>query len=127
MKPYDEWMYWRTDESDGDSYIWYRQLAKDPIFKTAVQERWKVIYPYLQGVSDQIRMYGETLKLSFESDSAMWPTDKAAIQEHKSGFSDWSGDEELPTFEQVINNFVQVYEARLGGMNTLITSGQFTN
>lgn len=127
VKPYDEWMYWRTDESDGDSYIWYRQLAKDPIFKTAVQDRWKVIYPYLQGVSDQIRMYGETLKLSFESDSAMWPTDKAAIQEHKSGFSDWSGDEQLPTFEQVISNFVQVYEARLGGMNTLITSGKFTN
>ena len=126
-KPYNEWMYWRTAENDGDSYIWYRQLAKDATFKKAVQDRWKVIYPYLQGVSDQIRMYGETLKLSFESDSAMWPTDKAAIQEHKSGFSDWSGDEKLPTFEQVINNFVQVYEARLGGMNTLITSGKFTN
>lgn len=126
-KPYNEWMYWRTAENDGDSYIWYRQLAKDATFKKAVQDRWKVIYPYLQGVSDQIRMYGETLKLSFESDSAMWPTDKAAIQEHKSGFSDWSGDEQLPTFEQVINNFVQVYEARLGGMNTLITSGKFTN
>ncbi len=127
VKPYDEWMYWRTDESDGDSYIWYRQLAKDPIFKTAVQDRWKVIYPYLQGVSDQIRMYGETLKLSFESDSEMWPTDKAAIQEHKSGFSDWSGDENLATFELVIDNFVKVYEARLSGMNYLITSGKFTN
>ena len=126
VKPYDEWMYWRTDESDGDSYIWYRQLAKDPIFKTAVQNRWKVIYPYLQGVSDQIRMYGETLKLSFESDSEMWPTDKAAIQEHKSGFTDWSGDENLATFEEVIDNFVKVYEARLSGMNTLITSGTFT-
>lgn len=126
VKPYDEWMYWRTDESDGDSYIWYRQLAKDPIFKTAVQDRWKVIYPYLQGVSDQIRMYGETLKLSFESDSEMWPTDKAAIQEHKSGFSDWSGDENLATFELVIDNFVKVYEARLSGMNALITEGKFT-
>lgn len=126
VKPYDEWMYWRTDESDGDSYIWYRQLAKDTIFKTAVQDRWKVIYPYLQGVSDQIRMYGETLKLSFESDSEMWPTDKAAIQEHKSGFSDWSGDENLATFELVIDNFVKVYEARLSGMNALITEGKFT-
>ena len=102
-------------------------MAKDATFKKAVQDRWEVIYPYLQGVSDQIRMYGETLKLSFESDSAMWPTDKAAIQEHKSGFSDWSGDEKLSTFEEVIKNFVQVYEARLGGMNTLITSGKFTN
>lgn len=126
VKPYNEWMYWRTAESDGDSYIWYRQLAKDPIFKTAVQDRWKVIYPYLQGVSDQIRMYGETLKLSFESDSEMWPTDKAAIQEHKSGFSDWSGDEDIATFEEVIKNFVKVYEARLSGMNYLITSGTFT-
>jgi hypothetical protein len=72
-------------------------------------------------------MYGETLKLSFESDSAMWPTDKAAIQEHKSGFSDWSGDENIAKFEDVINNFVTVYEERLSGMNYLITSGKFTN
>ena len=126
VKPYDQWMYWRTDESDGDSYIWYRQLAKDPIFKTAVQDRWKVIYPYLQGVSGQIRNYGETLKLSFDSDSAMWPTDKAAVQKHKSNFSDWSGDENLATFEEVIDNFVKVYEARLSGMNALIKEGKFT-
>lgn len=126
VKPYNEWMYWRTAESDGDSYIWYRQLVKDPTFQKAVQDRWKVIYPYLQGVSDQIRMYGKTLKLSFDSDSAMWPTDKAAIQEHKSGFTDWSGDENLATFDEVIDNFVKVYEARLSNMNDLITSGTFT-
>jgi hypothetical protein len=71
-------------------------------------------------------MYGETLKLSFDSDSAMWPTSKSAIQEHKSGFSDWSGDENLATFELVIDNFVKVYEARLSGMNELIKSGKFT-
>ena len=87
---------------------------------------WKVIYPYLQGVSEQIRNYGETLKLSFDSDSAMWPTDKDAVQKHKSNFSDWSGDENLATFDEVIDNFVKVYEARLSGMNALITEGKFT-
>ena len=126
VKPYNEWICWRTDESETYSYIWYKQLIKDKTFQTTVQERWKVIYPYLQGVSEQIRNYGETLKLSFESDSAMWPTDKAAVQKHKSNFSDWSGDENLATFEEVIDNFVKVYEARLSGMNTLITSGTFT-
>lgn len=126
VKPYNEWICWRTDESETYSYIWYKQLIKDKTFQTTVQERWKVIYPYLQGVSEQIRNYGETLKLSFDSDSAMWPTDKDAVQKHKSNFSDWSGDENLATFDDVIDNFVKVYEARLSGMNALITEGKFT-
>ena len=124
-KPYNEWMYWRSAESDSDSYIWYRQLTKDPTFVATVQARWAVIYPQLKFVSDQIREYGRTMKASFEVDSKMWPTDKSSIQAHKSGFKDWSGDENINDWDELIENFVTVYEARLEGMNGLITSGNF--
>ena len=129
VKPYDQWMYWRSAESEGCSYIWYRQLAKDPIFQAAVKERWAVIYPYLQRVSEKISEYGRTMKASYEVDSKMWPTDKDAILEHKSGFTDWSGDELLGAdgnYQEVIDNLIDVFEDRLSGMNTLITNGTFT-
>ncbi len=126
VKPYNEWMYWRTAEKETYSYIWYRQLVKDPTFHTTVQKRWAVIYPHLKLVSAQIHEYGRTLKTSFEVDSKMWPTTKNAIQKHKSGFSDWSGDENINNWDELIKNFVTVYEARLEGMNTLITTGKFT-
>lgn len=125
IKPYNEWMYWRSAESDSDSYIWYRQLAKDPTFVATVQARWAIIYPQLKFVSGQIREYGRTMKASFEVDSKMWPTDKTSIQTHKSGFKDWSGDENINDWDVLIENFVTVYEARLEGMNGLITSGNF--
>lgn len=126
VKPYNEWMYWRTAEDEDCSYIWYRQLAKDPTFVATAQERWAVIYPQLQLVSGQIREYGRTMRESFAIDSEMWPTDKSSIQAHKSGFTDWSGDENINDWDELIENFVTVYESRLEGMNTLITSGKFT-
>ena len=125
-KPYNEWMYWRSAETASESYIWYRQLAKDPTFVATVQARWAVIYPQLQLVSGRIREYGRTMKASFEVDSKMWPTDKSSIHAHKSGFKDWSGDENINDWDELIENFVTVYEARLDGMNTLITTKKFT-
>ena len=122
IKPYGEWMCWRTEES----YIWYKQLIKSQKFQQKVKERWAVIYPYLQNVVKTIETYREPLRASFGEDSAMWPTTKADIQAHKSGFTDWSGDEDINDWDDLIDNFKTVYEARLAGMNTLITSGRFT-
>ena len=82
--------------------------------------------PYLDLVADQIQAYGQYLALSYQYDSEMWPTNKADIRYYKWNFNDWSGDEKLSSFEEVISNFVQVYNARLAGMNTLITNGTFT-
>ena len=56
----------------------------------------------------------------------MWPTNKAAIQKHKNNFSDSSGDENINSYPELIENFVTVYRNRLNGMNKLITSGRFT-
>lgn len=133
VKPYNEWIYWLgspkaglSDPSENSSSIWYTYLFKDPNFCKAVQERWTVFYPYLQGVVNDIRRHGSEQALSWKYDSAMWPTDKDAIHKHKSGFKDWSGDENISSFDAVIENMVAVYNARLDGMNTLITSGKFT-
>jgi hypothetical protein len=62
---------------------------------------------------------------SYEYDSAMWPTNKDDVQEWKKDFSDWCGDEQISNWNDVINNFVNVYNKRLEGMNTLITNGSF--
>jgi hypothetical protein len=59
----------------------------------------------------------------------MWPTTKEDIREYKSDFNDWSGDELLGAngnYQEVIDNFIEVYQNRLAGMDALITSGKFT-
>lgn len=133
VKPYNQWIYWLgspkaglSDSSKNSSSIWYTYLFKDPNFCKAVQKRWTDLYPYLQGVVNDIRRHGSEQALSWTYDSAMWPTDKAAIQKHKSGFKDWSGDENLNSFDAVIENMVTVYNARLNGMNSLINADKFT-
>lgn len=129
IKPDNEWLCWRTWESDTYSYIWYKQLIKDPIFQQTVQQRWAVMKPYLEMIADQIRYYGETQAVSYKYDSAMWPTTKADIRKYKDDFNDWSGDELLGAngnYQEVIENFVTVYQERLAGMDALITSGTFT-
>jgi hypothetical protein len=77
-------------------------------------------------IVSQIDYYGQTLAVSYSYDSAMWPTNKADVQEWKSGFSDWSGDEQISDWNQLIANFKTVYQERLAGMDALITSGKFT-
>lgn len=135
LKPYDQWICWSASPKSGGtetsmgkstSCIFYPALVKDATFQAKVKERWAVIYPYLQAVVNNIRAYGESQAVSFSYDSKMWPTTKAAIQKHKSGFSDWSGDENIETYPELIENFVEVYQKRLDGMNTLITNGKFT-
>ena len=135
LKPYDEWICWSANPKsgltssnldNGTSCIFYPALIKDPIFQAKVKERWAVMYPILMGLEQTIRAYGKSQAVSFLFDSAMWPTNKAAIQKHKNNFSDWSGDENINSYPELIENFVTVYRNRLNGMNTLITSGRFT-
>ena len=109
--------------------VWYRQLAKDETFRNTVVERWAVIRPYLDMVVELIGEYGENQAVSYKYNSAMWPTNKADITKYKSDFKDWSGDELLGAngnYQEVIDNFVNVYQERLAGMDALITSGRFT-
>lgn len=129
VKNYNEWLCWRTQEDDTYSYVWYKQLIKSTAFQAKVKERWEVIKPYLDMIPSQIQYYGETLAESYKYDSAMWPTNKEDIRYYKWDFNDWSGDEQLGAngnYQEVINNFITVYNERLAGMDGLITSGKFT-
>jgi hypothetical protein len=99
---------------------------KDATFQQTVQQRWAVIKPYLDMLPELIRYYGKTQAVSFTYDSAMWPTNKGDITKYKSDFKDWSGDEQIASWDEVIENFVTVYNERLAGMDALITSGKFT-
>lgn len=135
LKPYDQWICWSANPKaglseskleDGRSCVWYPELVTDPTFCQTVQKRWAVMLPYLQGVINNIRAYGERMQRSYKVNNEMWPTTKAAIHKHKSGFTDWSGDENIADYKDVIENMVTVYQNRLNGMNSLITSGKFT-
>lgn len=132
LKPYDKWICLSTKKTYSlagyyvGGSIWYQKLMNDPIFQAAVKERWAVMYPHLQGVVNDIRKLGTDLARSYEVNNAMWPTSKADIQAYKSSFDDWSGDEEIASYADVIDNFATVYQNRLNGMNSLITSGKFT-
>lgn len=119
IKPDDAWMFQRSQET----YIWYKQLAKDETFKKTVVKRWEVIKPYLEKVLDQINAYGQSQASSYQYNSVMWPTNKEDIRKYKDDFNDWSGDEELGkngNYQEVINNFATVYQERLAGMDGLI-------
>ena len=118
LKPYDQWMCSRTEET----FIWYKQLIKDSTFKETVKKRWAVIKPYLNLIVDQIRIYGKSQAISYEYDSAMWPTNKDDIHKYKSDFKDWSGDEEIADYTQLIETFVNSYQSRLNGMDGLISN-----
>lgn len=133
LKPYNKWICLSTtkDWSWAGYYvggsIWYQKLIKDSTFQETMQKRWEVIHPYLLGVVNNIRQLGTGLTHSYEVNNAMWPTTKEVIQAYKSSFTDWSGDEEIAAYSDVIENFVTVYESRLSGMHSLITSDKFTN
>ena len=104
-------------------------MVKNDTFVKTVQERWIFIKPYLDMIPEVIEQYGEDLATSYKYDSAMWPVAKNDIRKYKSDFNDWSGDETLGAngnYQEVIDNFIEVYKERLAGMDGLITSGTFT-
>lgn len=103
--------------------LWYPLLMNDPEFVRMVKSRWSALYPHLLAVTDEIVRLGAENALSWEYDSTMWPGTATALNAgYPSGFSDFAGDENLTSYEAVIQNLIGCYLARLDGMNTLITS-----
>ena len=130
VKSYDAFLSSSSKVSKSGGYkenqqpcLWYPLLMNDPDFVTMVKARWAVIYPYLLDVVNYIGEYAAENALSWEYDSTMWPGTATALNAgYPSGFSDFAGDENLTTYEAVIQNFIECYTARLEGMNTLINS-----
>ena len=130
VKSYDAFLSASSKVSKSGGYkenqqpcLWYPLLMNDPEFVRMVKSRWSALYPYLLAVTDEIVRLGAENALSWEYDSTMWPgTAKALNAGYPSGFSDFAGDENLTSYEAVIQNLIGCYLARLDGMNTLITS-----
>ncbi len=123
IKPYNQWL---SELSTGDSGttpgVWYRVLVKDPVFTAAVKARWKKLLPHLELLPGEIRMLGEENRISWKYNNAMWPTTKAVRKagNDNSDFKDWSGDEWLSTYDEVIENMIECYVNRLTAMDALI-------
>ena len=130
VKSYDAFLSSSSKVSKSGGYkenqqpcLWYPLLMNDPEFVTMVKSRWSALYPRLLAVTDEILRLGAENALSWEYDSTMWPGTATALNAgYPSGFSDFAGDENLTSYEAVIQNLIGCYLARLDGMNTLITS-----
>ncbi len=130
VKPYNKFLSSTSKVTNTGKYnenqqpcLWYPLLMDDAQFVNMVKDRWEVMYPYLMEVVYWIAAYGDANRLSWEYDSTMWPGTASALNAgYPSGFSDFAGDENLTTYEAVIQNFIECYTARLNGMNTLINN-----
>lgn len=106
--------------------MWYPLLMDDAEFVQAVQSRWAVLKPYLESVVNEIRRLGEENAMSWTYDSTMWPGTATALNAgYPSGFSDFSGDENLTDYAEVIENLVNCYSGRLEAMDALINADSF--
>ena len=130
VKSYDAFLSSSSKVSKSGGYkenqqpcLWYPLLMNDSEFVRMVKSRWAALYPRLLAVTDEIARLGAENALSWEYDSTMWPGTATALNAgYPSGFSDFAGDENLTSYEAVIQNLIGCYLARLDGMNTLITS-----
>ncbi|MGN0202877.1 MAG: CotH kinase family protein [Candidatus Cryptobacteroides sp.] len=110
-------------KEDQQPCMWYPLMMNDAEFVQLVQERWAVLYPYLQSVVTEIRRLGAENALSWTYDSTMWPGTASELDAgYPSGFSDFSGDENFTDYNDVIENLVSCYSGRLEKMNILITN-----
>lgn len=122
----DEWLYGASLGTGSDEhgehayYMWYPLLFKDATFRSAVQARWTVVYPYLQSVVNEIDRLAEENRLSDQYNQAMWPLYEVKPNQNTA----WNGDEDL-SFDDAIALMKKVYQARLNWMNSAITGGNF--
>lgn len=106
--------------------MWYPLLMDDAEFVKAVQSRWTILKPYLEQVVSEIERLGKENALSWQFDSQMWPGTASALNAgYPSGFSDFSGDENLTDYPLVIQNLIDCYTGRLNGLDALIKAGNF--
>ena len=113
-------------KEDQQPCMWYPLLMNDDAFVEAVQNRWTILYPYLQQVVSEIERLGRENALSWKYDSEMWPGTASALNAgYPSGFSDFSGDENLTDYPSVIENLINCYNGRLQGLDALIRAGNF--
>lgn len=131
IKPYNVWvsdLSTGNDEKIGNtgkkamSGVWYPLLKEDDTFKQAVKTRWAALKPALEALPAEIYRLGEENRISWEGNNRMWPTTSSVRKAGNDGydFDDWSGDEFMATYDEVLQNMVECYLNRLAGMEKMI-------
>lgn len=100
-------------------YLWFPWLLESDAFKAKVKERWEIIKPYWLDIYAYITMFGEANAISQEFNNAMWPVMSDERLAH-SWYIEYSGDEDIETWEGVIDNFRTVFTERFNAMDTMI-------
>ena len=100
-------------------YLWFPWLLESDAFKAKVKERWEIIKPYWLDIYAYITMFGEANAISQEFNNAMWPVMSDERLAH-SWYIEYSGDEDIKTWEGVIDNFRTVFTERFNAMDTMI-------
>ena len=100
-------------------YLWFPWLLESDAFKAKVKERWEIIKPYWLDIYAYITMFGEANAISQEFNNAMWPIMSNERLAH-SWYIEYSGDEDIETWEGVIDNFRTVFTERFNAMDTMI-------
>lgn len=107
-----------VDENDAP-YMWYPLLFQDADFVAQVKARWAVVHPQLVAVTATIATLGESNRISDDYNQAMWPIESAERNKWSWPIA-FSGDERLGTYDAVIQNLQEVYQARLNALNATI-------
>ena len=132
----NQWLY--RGSTTSDPYMWYPLLFQSSDFRKAVQERWKTMKPALEAAVADIVAIGQANKKSWEYNFSMWPIESGErfrryVGNLTSGYGtqydtwyiEYSGDERLGTYDEVVTNLQTVYLDRLNAMDSMITSGNF--
>lgn len=125
VKPYDVWLSeYSTGNTASTPGLWYPLLIKSPEFRAAVKERWNRLFPYLSELPATIISIAESNRISWEYNNRMWPTNAEVIKagNDNNTFKDWSGDEWMTDYDEVIENMVNCYINRLESLNALIVN-----
>ncbi len=109
-------MFLHTLSTPESPFMWYPKLFTNSEFKAKVKERWAEVYPTLSQINAKIVEYGAENAVSDSYNQAMWPVELA---NQTVTWYEYCGDERM-TYEEAIENLVNVITSRAKGMDTEI-------
>lgn len=117
--PDQSWQPYSSEAEPDAPYLWFPWLLESDAFKAKVKERWEILKPYWLDIYAYITIYGEANAISQEYNNAMWPVMSDERLNH-GWYIEYSGDEDIENWEDVIENFRTVFTERFNAMDTMI-------
>lgn len=90
--------------------LYYGRLFQDPVFVTAVKERWQSLKPQFVTVSNHIRQQANALRVSNEMNILMWPINDPINR-----------DVDLP-YDEAVSRLITTFETKLAWMDAQIAA-----